>query len=98
MQKLLDRIQDLLCNVLVAFNGGVAVRSGLGTGNVHIDQAFLCGKVFGKAVQFAEIAVPCRQQRHGIGVAQQHLTRDESRATNRLLFRGMDEICNQAYT
>ena len=26
------------------------------------------------------------------------LTFDESRATNRLLFRGMDEICNQAYT
>ena len=26
------------------------------------------------------------------------LTRDESRATNRLLFRGMDEICDQAYT
>ena len=25
------------------------------------------------------------------------LTFDESRATNRLLFRGMDEICNQAY-
>ena len=54
------------------FDGGVAVRSGLGAGNVHIDQAFLCGKVFGKAVQFAEVAVPCGQQRHGIGVAQQH--------------------------
>lgn len=26
------------------------------------------------------------------------LTFDESRATNRLLFRGMDEICDQAYT
>ena len=50
----------------------MAVRSGLGAGNVHIDQTFLCGKVFGKAVQFAEIAVPCGQQRHGIGIAQQH--------------------------
>ena len=56
----------------MALNGGVAVGSGLRTGNVHIDQAFLCGKVFGKAVQFAEIAVPCGQQRHRIGVAQQH--------------------------
>ena len=72
MESSLQSIQNLVCNVLVALNGGVAVGSGLRTGNVHIDQAFLCGKVFGKAVQFAEIAVPCGQQRHGIGVAQQH--------------------------
>ena len=67
MESSLQSIQNLVCNVLVALNGGVAVGSGLRTGDVHIDQAFLCGKVFGKAVQFAEIAVPCGQQRHGVG-------------------------------
>ena len=72
MESSLQSIQNLVCNVLVALNGGVAVGSGLRTGNGNIGQAFLCGKVFGKAVQFAEIAVPCGQQRHGIGVAQQH--------------------------
>ena len=38
MESSLQSIQNLVCNVLVALNGGVAVRSGLGAGNVHIDQ------------------------------------------------------------
>ena len=41
MESSLQSIQNLVCNVLVALNGGVAVGSGLRTGNVHIDQAFL---------------------------------------------------------
>ena len=54
MESSLQSIQNLVCNVLVALNGGVGVGSGLRTGNGNIRQAFLCGKVFGKAVQFAE--------------------------------------------
>ena len=36
MESSLQSIQNLVCNVLVALNGGVAVGSGLRTGNVHI--------------------------------------------------------------
>ena len=33
MESSLQSIQNLVCNVLVALNGGVAVGSGLRTGN-----------------------------------------------------------------
>ena len=73
MESSLQSIQNLVCNVLVALNGGVAVGSGLRMGNGNIGQAFLCGKILCKAVQFAEIAVPCGQQGHRVVPANQIL-------------------------
>ena len=67
----LDGADDLLSDVLMAGNGGVAVQLGLSIGNGDVVDVVDFGQLLLELVELAEVIAPAGQQGNGVGGTDQ---------------------------